>query len=142
MGDAIPLTQTLLGCEPSCGRCSACHQRCQGAHGGQRGRRHFRVRLIPHAWDVENNDCLLCSKDYFTGFEKEGIDATSVRALAGQKTGVANIIVDDGTGENRILFTANANYVYSEQHDRLWDMVPREADVVVFQLEIPLRVVC
>ena len=79
--------------------------------------------------------------DYFTGLEKEGIDATSVKKLPGQKTGVANIIVDESSGENRILFTANANYTYSEGPEVAWDLVPDQADIAVFQLEIPLRVV-
>ena len=80
-------------------------------------------------------------RDYFVGLEKEGIDASAVKKLHGQKTGVANIIVDESTGENRILFTANANYAYSDGQDEGWEMVPKEADVVVFQLEIPLPVV-
>lgn len=80
-------------------------------------------------------------KDYFEGLKREGIDTSMMRKLEGQKTGVANIIVDDVSGENRILFTANANFAYSNEPDDAWDMVPHEADVVVFQLEIPLRVV-
>ena len=81
-------------------------------------------------------------RDYFDGLTKEGIDVSGVRKLESQKTGVANIIVDEGTGENRILFTANANYAYSEETDDGWEVLPKEAEVVVFQLEIPMRVVC
>lgn len=81
-------------------------------------------------------------KDYIPGLEKEGIDASAVELSKDQKTGVANIIVDEGTGENRILFTANANYAYSDEAGPEWDMVPEEADIVVFQLEIPMQVVC
>ena len=79
--------------------------------------------------------------DYFTGLKKEGIDSSAVRRLDGQKTGVSNIIVDESSGENRILFTGNANYAYSEDANADWEMVPEEADMVVFQLEIPERVV-
>lgn len=81
-------------------------------------------------------------RDYFDGLRKEGIDVSGVRKLEGEKTGVANIIVDEGSGENRILFTANANYVFSRDPGEDWELVPPKADVVVFQMEIPLQVVC
>lgn len=80
-------------------------------------------------------------RDYIDGLKQEGIDATNVKMLAGQKTGIANIIVEERTGENRILLAANANHAYSEQRDEGWELVPKEADMVVFQLEIPLEVV-
>ncbi|KAK3714796.1 putative ribokinase [Vermiconidia calcicola] len=94
-----------------------------------------KVRMVGNVGDD------IFGKDYFVGLDKEGIDASAVKKLPDQKTGVANIIVDDSTGENRILFTANANYLYSAEVEPAWDMVPKEADVVVFQLEIPLQVV-
>jgi ribokinase len=87
-------------------------------------------------------------KDYYDGLKREGIDASGVKTLKGEKTGVSNIIVDEATGENRILFTANANYKYAEEGEdddaslRERELVPTEAAVVVFQLEIPLQVVC
>ena len=83
----------------------------------------------------------LFGRDYFDGLRKESIDVSGVRKLEGEKTGVANIIVDEGSGENRILFTANANYAYAEEADEGWDLVG-DAEIVVFQLEIPMRVVC
>lgn len=79
--------------------------------------------------------------DYFEALKKEGIDASKVRKLSGQKTGIANIIVEEDTGENRILLATNANHAFSDKPSGEWDMVPEEADVVVFQLEIPLPVV-
>ncbi|KAK4544235.1 hypothetical protein LTR36_004445 [Oleoguttula mirabilis] len=79
--------------------------------------------------------------DYFEALEKEGIDASKVRKLSGQKTGIANIIVEESTGENRILVATNANHAFSKAPSAEWDMVPEEADVVIFQLEIPLAVV-
>ena len=94
-----------------------------------------KVRMVGNVGDD------IFGNDYFTGLKNEGIDASSVKKLQGQKTGVANIIVDDSTGENRILFTANANYAFSDKRDEKWEMVPIEADVVVFQLEIPTKVV-
>lgn len=80
-------------------------------------------------------------KDYYAGLERESIDTTGLRMLKGEKTGVSNIIVDQVSGENRILFTANANYKFGSEADGGWDMVPKEAEILVFQMEIPLEVV-
>lgn len=79
--------------------------------------------------------------DYFAGLAKEGIDTSSINKLKDQKTGVANIIVDDKSGENRILITANANYAFPEKQSPEWAIVPQGADLVIFQLEIPQPVV-
>ncbi|KAK0944117.1 putative ribokinase [Friedmanniomyces endolithicus] len=79
--------------------------------------------------------------DYLKALEREGIDGKGVRKLEGQKTGVSTIIVDDATGENRILFAPNANYAFSGEWTAAWELVPGEAEVVVFQLEMPLEVV-
>lgn len=79
--------------------------------------------------------------DYLKGLEKERIVHEGVQVVQNAKTGVSTIIVDDSTGENRILFTANANNAYPEQQNPSWDIVPGAAQVVVFQLEIPLPVV-
>ncbi|KAK4565874.1 putative ribokinase [Recurvomyces mirabilis] len=78
--------------------------------------------------------------DYFEALKREGLDSKNVRSLEGEKTGISTIIVDDD-GENRILFAANSNYAFSQDESKVWDLVPAEADVVVFQLEIPSRVV-
>ncbi|KAG8628004.1 hypothetical protein KVT40_003877 [Elsinoe batatas] len=74
-------------------------------------------------------------KDYLTALKQEGIDTSHVDVIEGQKTGIANIIVETETGENRILVATNANHA---NQDRLRDLVPDEADVMVFQLEIPM----
>ncbi|KAK5728258.1 putative ribokinase [Elasticomyces elasticus] len=79
--------------------------------------------------------------DYLDALKRENIDGTHVRKLEGQKTGVSTIIVDDATGENRILFAPNANYAFSGEYEESWDLVPELAEVVLFQLEIPSRVV-
>lgn len=80
-------------------------------------------------------------RDYFEALGQESIDGAGVKKIPGQTTGAANIIVEEETGENRILFTGGANLAYSEEKDRSWDLVPKQADVVVFQLEVPMRVV-
>jgi len=76
--------------------------------------------------------------DYLTALKGEGIDVANVRTVEDATTGVANIIVEEGTGENRILLSAGANHALGQE---LVDLVPDEAEVVVFQLEIPLGLV-
>lgn len=97
---------------------------------------HVKVSMVGNVGDD------IFGRDYLEGLTKEGIDVRDVRKLEGQRTGAAIIIVDEASGENRILFTANANYAFSEEESEEWKLVPKGADVVVFQLEIPLRVVC
>jgi ribokinase len=84
-------------------------------------------------------------RDYLQALKKEGIDASLIRTVGG-KTGVSTIIVEEDTGENRIMFTPGANYAFPEQvvgapAHKEWGLVPQDADVVVLQLEIPLPVV-
>ena len=58
---------------------------------------------------------------------------------------MTNIVVEEQSGENRIMFVANANNSYSEERDEGWEFVKGKenevGEVVVFQLEIPMRVV-
>jgi ribokinase len=73
--------------------------------------------------------------DFVTAMKDTFIDTTHIQKVVGQKTGIANIIVEEKTGENRILFCPNANFSGAGE---LQDLVPEDADVVVFQLEMPL----
>ncbi|KAK6442175.1 putative ribokinase [Oleoguttula sp. CCFEE 5521] len=79
--------------------------------------------------------------DYITALAKEGIITSGVRKVEGQKTGIANIIVEEANGENRILLATGANHASGKSHEKDWDLVPDEAGICVFQLEIPLKVV-
>jgi ribokinase len=81
--------------------------------------------------------------NYIAELSKEGIDTKGVRRVPGGRTGVTNIIVEEETGENRILFVANANFdAFEKQQSAGWELLPEKCDVVVFQLEIPVDVVC
>lgn len=80
--------------------------------------------------------------DYFEALRQEGIDASKVNRVDGTNTGIANIIVEENTGENRILLSTGANHAFSSSESTEWDLVPPEASLVVFQLEIPSKVVC
>jgi len=77
--------------------------------------------------------------DLLAGLRKDGVDITGVKIQTGEKTGVATIIVEEQTGENRILFSPNANYTLKpEDFTSLPEPLP---DVIVLQLEIPLDTV-
>ena len=65
-----------------------------------------------------------------------GIDVSGISVHGNVPTGVAVIIVESSTGENRILITPGANALVT--FDKL---VPPLPDLVVLQLEIPLRTV-
>ncbi|QIX02110.1 hypothetical protein AMS68_007627 [Peltaster fructicola] len=78
---------------------------------------------------------------YLALLEKEGIETTSISIVESQKTGIANIIVEEDTGENRIMLATNANHAFSATKDAGWDLVPEATDILVFQLEIPIPVV-
>lgn len=68
------------------------------------------------------------------------VDASSVAALpAPVKTGVAVIIVDEPTGENRIILSGEANHLVAG-HDYV-SRALNGADLLIMQLEIPLPTV-
>ncbi|KAI5204570.1 ribokinase-like protein [Aureobasidium subglaciale] len=93
------------------------------------GSTHIKVSMVGFVGeDSFGSDIITAMKDTF-------IDTTHIQKVAGQKTGIANIIVEEKTGENRILFCPNANF---SGGDEAKDLVPEDADVVVFQLEMPL----
>jgi len=98
-----------------------------------------RVRMVGHVGDDGFGN------DYLAALGKEGIDAAGVRQLASKKTGVTNIIVEQDSGENRILFVPNANHEFTlQQESASWDLISNDAnpkEVAVFQLEIPTAVV-
>lgn len=77
--------------------------------------------------------------DFIAALKENHIDTTHVERISGQKTGIANIIVEEGSGENRILLATNANHAVGKANKAL---VPEDANVVVFQLEIPIELVC
>lgn len=66
--------------------------------------------------------------------EEDGIDMQGVQVLEEQETGTATILVEESTGENRILVTPGANFAlgYNEVD---------YGDVAIFQLESPMDVV-
>ncbi|KAI1436089.1 Ribokinase-like protein [Xylaria sp. CBS 124048] len=69
-----------------------------------------------------------------------GVDVTGVSAPATQKTGIALIIVDEPTGQNRIILSPEANH--SLRPDDFATSLPGpRPDLLIMQLEIPLPTV-
>ncbi|KAK1759313.1 Ribokinase-like protein [Echria macrotheca] len=83
-----------------------------------------------------------------------GVDTSGIRVLSGEyKTGIAFIIVDEPTGENRIILSPEANWFYSSptsllsSPDTLRGSPVDDSDsgklpdLLIMQLEIPLATV-
>ncbi|KFY35446.1 hypothetical protein V494_05902 [Pseudogymnoascus sp. VKM F-4513 (FW-928)] len=76
------------------------------------------------------------------GMEADGLDVTRIKVVEGQTTGVAVIIVEEATGENRILFNPGANNTLRPEHfTNITDLGTPKPDLVILQLEIPLDTV-
>lgn len=100
-----------------------------------------RARSSPRSTGVEVRMIGAVGDDQFSpGFlkslEDDGLNVDGVKVLKGKKTGVAVIVVETGTGENRIMFCPGANY-----HVQVKDLVGDDTGVVLFQLELPMEVV-
>ncbi|KAG8920725.1 hypothetical protein FRC01_000618, partial [Tulasnella sp. 417] len=74
--------------------------------------------------------------------KKQGVDVEDVRVVDGMSSGVAVIVVDDTTGDNRIMITPGANASVTPSSLPSWLFNPSTApDIIVLQLEIPLETV-
>lgn len=78
--------------------------------------------------------------DLVDGLHRDGINTDGVQILSHRKTGVSVIIVEEETGENRILFSPGANYSIEPGHLNQV-LVPGPPDLIVLQLEIRLSLV-
>jgi ribokinase len=72
----------------------------------------------------------------------DSIDTSGIRVVKGQTTGVAVILVEEGTGENRIMLNPGANHSLRPDDfltpESLGSPLP---DLIIMQLEIPLETV-
>lgn len=77
-----------------------------------------------------------------SGMRDDGIDVSGVKEISGMTTGVAIIIVEEGTGENRIMLSPGANHTLHPQDfsspSSLGTPLP---SLIILQLEIPLPTV-
>lgn len=69
-----------------------------------------------------------------------GVDVTGVSSPASLKTGIAVIIVDEPTGQNRIILSPEANHSLQPSDSATAALRPHP-DLLVMQLEIPLPTV-
>ncbi|KAL9615123.1 MAG: hypothetical protein Q9167_000441 [Letrouitia subvulpina] len=78
-------------------------------------------------------------RDLIASLEQNGVDTSRVKITENERTGVAVIVVEEATGENRIMITPGANYsIRPDQFDGLPTPLPA---MIVLQLEIPLDTV-
>ena len=78
-------------------------------------------------------------RELINGLASDGVGVEGIRVKGGEKSGVAVIIVEEGSGENRILMSPNANYALRpSDFQSLPDPLPA---LIVLQLEIPLETV-
>lgn len=74
------------------------------------------------------------------GLEEVGLDISGIAAGAGTKTGVAMIIVETATSENRIMLSPEANTLV--RPEQFLDRIPApKPDLLILQLEIPAETV-
>lgn len=77
--------------------------------------------------------------DIIAGLKKDYIDVSGVQLVDGLPTGVAVILVEESTGENRILLNPGANHTLRPDdfvsQDSLGTPKP---DLIILQLEIPI----
>lgn len=78
---------------------------------------------------------------------KHGVDVSGVRVLTtpGSKTGMAMIVVDEPTGQNRIILSPEANHFLQPEHvssvSDLAAVGQEKPDLLIMQLEIPVPTV-
>jgi ribokinase len=68
-----------------------------------------------------------------------GVDVAGVDAREGQKTGIAIIVVDEPTGQNRIILSPEANHAL--RPDDFAQLPMPKPDLLIMQLEIPFDTV-
>jgi ribokinase len=73
------------------------------------------------------------------GLQADGIDTAGVKVVDGQTTGVAVIVVEETSGENRILLNPGANHTLQPaDFTSLSNLGSPLPDLIIMQLEIPL----
>ncbi|KAL1888183.1 putative ribokinase [Sporothrix stenoceras] len=75
-----------------------------------------------------------------SNLEAHGVDVSGVQVVTekGVPSGVAVIVVDEPTGQNRIIFSPGANYKIDDKAGTA-SLVPADTQLLILQLEIPLE---
>ena len=88
---------------------------------------------------VGNDDFGLSIRNSMT---YDGIDTSGVKVVEGQTTGVAVILVEEESGENRILLSQGANNsLRPSNFNSIQSLGMPKPDLIILQLEIPLATV-
>ncbi|KAL8830623.1 MAG: hypothetical protein Q9191_001324 [Dirinaria sp. TL-2023a] len=73
------------------------------------------------------------------GLKDDGIDTSGIVFVDEVMTGVSVIVVEEESGENRIMFSPGANYELTPE--RFIDLPAPLPDLIVLQMEIPLETI-
>lgn len=77
-----------------------------------------------------------------SGLKHDGIDTSRISVVEGQTTGVAIILVEEQTGENRILLSPGANHTLLQRDfTTVSSLGAEKPDLIILQLEIPLTTI-
>lgn len=91
------------------------------------------VRMIGAVGDDQFGTMMLKS------LASDGINVAGVKVVSGESTGTATILVEEGSGENRILVTPGANATLKPEAKFIGHS--GYGDAVLFQLETPVDTV-
>ena len=76
-----------------------------------------------------------------SSLKSNGVDTTYIHEVKGKSTGTATILVEEASGENRILVVPGANgdvdEAFVDTEGGKWYKAVKEADLCIMQLEIP-----
>jgi ribokinase len=120
---------------------------CERDHGGKGANQAIATRRLS-PWEVHVKMVGAVGKDAEGKELKEslaqnGIDVSSVQEITGTQTGSATIIVEEETGQNRILIVSGANNTLTK--DPSWlesdTTFAGYGDLAIFQLETPFEAV-
>jgi ribokinase len=79
---------------------------------------------------------------HIEAMKRDGIDTSGIRVVEGKTTGVAVILVETESGENRILLNPGANHTLQPADFATAESLGTpKPDLIVMQLEIPLETV-
>lgn len=99
--------------------------------------RHSKGEVVVHMVGAVGDDSF--GVDLVDGLHHDGITTDGVRTISRTTTGVSVIIVEEDTGENRILFSPGAND--SLKPEQLEALSTSHPNLVVLQVEVPLSIV-
>ncbi|KAK0666098.1 putative ribokinase [Cercophora samala] len=92
------------------------------------------VSMVGAVGSDSNGDMLLHN------LQTHGVDSSLVTKLPNQKTGIAMIVVEAETGQNRIIISGEANHSVGEEYVTAGGWLEK-TDLLIMQLEVPMGTV-